>query len=199
MVRFKFLSGDMNPEVYGGKWISNRQSNGEFDYYFVIELLNWLEAVGERDAPKDSNGKVIQYNVCLTVVSPQQAGEKKMEEAYSCCGIDDDMLANAKKNGCLAEAQVEALHGYAGGVPIWQSDGQNWRALMKEARKQAQVVPTLFGFYMDRPVNRMGENGWEALKLTDPNTVLERVCAEREGPATPEQRILGKMMGVQVE
>ena len=38
-MRFSFLSGDMNFTRYGGKWISTRRNNGEFDYYFVIELL----------------------------------------------------------------------------------------------------------------------------------------------------------------
>ena len=51
-MRFSFLTGDMNYTTYGGKWISTRQNNGEFDYYFVIELLNWPETVGQREAPR---------------------------------------------------------------------------------------------------------------------------------------------------
>ena len=52
MIKFRWLTGDMDFLTYGGKWISTRQSNGEFDYYFVIELLNWRETVGEREAPR---------------------------------------------------------------------------------------------------------------------------------------------------
>ena len=193
MVRFKFLTGDASPEIYGAKYVSNPQSNGEFTYYFVIELMNWIESVGERDAPPE------KYNVSLTAVSPEQAGEKHLEEAYSCCGVTDDILDNVKKNGCLADLQVESLHAYAGGCPVWSKDGNNWRALLKEAREQAQVSAVMIGFIFDKPVNRMGETGWECLKLTDPSTVLQRVVAEREGEATTEQRIMGKMMGVAVE
>ena len=47
-MRFSFLTGDMNFTRYGGKWISTRRNNGEFDYFFVVELLNWRETVGER-------------------------------------------------------------------------------------------------------------------------------------------------------
>ena len=65
-MRFYFLTGDVNYTTYGGKWISTRQSNGDFDYYFVIELLNWREAVGDREAPPET------YNVSLSVVSPQE-------------------------------------------------------------------------------------------------------------------------------
>ena len=32
MVKFKFLTGDCNVSQYGGKFISNKQNNGEFDY-----------------------------------------------------------------------------------------------------------------------------------------------------------------------
>ena len=197
MIRFQFLTGDVNFTTYGGKWVSNRQHHGDIVFFYVIELINWLEAVGDRDCPKDNNGKFIKYNVGLTIVSPQQVGEKKMQEAYSCCGIEDEMLENAKANGSLDSVQVEALHGYAGGVPVWDSNGNNWRALMTRARQEAHDAD--FEYFMDRTVNRMGETGRELLHLTDPTTVLQRVVAEREGPSTIEQRILGKIMGVQVE
>ena len=165
MVRFKFLTGDVNYTTYGGKWISNPQHNGDFTYYFVIELMNWAEMVGERDAPEDT------YNVCLSVVSPEQAGEENMQAAYSCMGIEDMPVS--------PEMQVEALHGYTGGVTVWQENGDNWKSLMKQAKKQAQINEMLFGFAMDKPVNRMGETGWERLKLTDPRVVLDRVIAEQ--------------------
>ena len=186
MIRFKFLTGDVDYTTYGGKWISNPQSNGEFTYFFVIELINWAEAIGDRDA----EGKPT-YNLTLSVVSPEQAGEKNLESAYSCCGIDEEMLERCKTQGNLAEVQVEALHAYAGGVHVWSEDGNNWRKLFKEARKQAMLGGMMFGFVMDRPVNRIGETGWEALKLTDPREVLDRVLAERE--PTAELALMDKL------
>ena len=196
MIRFHFLTGDVNYLDYGGKWISNVQNNGSkedggFDYYFVIELINWVNSVGEREAA-EIKGKP-KYNVCLSVVSPHEAGEENIQAAYSCCGIEEEMLESIKKQGkrALAEAQVEVLHSYSGGVSVWQSNGSNWKALMREARQQAQVNGLMFGFAMDRPVNRIGETGWEALKLTDPRTVLDRVIAEHE--AATEVALMDKL------
>ena len=91
-MRFSFLTGDVNFTTYGGKWISTRQSNGEFDYYFVIELLNWRETVGRREAPPET------YNVALSVVSPQEA-QDKIGAALDCCGITEAMLQSATGNG----------------------------------------------------------------------------------------------------
>lgn len=188
MIRFKFLTGDVNYLTYGGKWISNVQKRGDVEFFFVIEVMNWIEAVGERDA----EGKPT-YNMSLTIVSPQQAGEKKMEEAYSCCGVDDEIIENATKNGALAELQVESLHSYAGGVPVWSEDGNNFHKLFAQARQEAGKAD--FDCVMEAPVNRLGETGREALKLTDPREVLDRILAQSEEP-TPEQRIVAKMYGM---
>ena len=115
--------------LFYGKWISNRQTNGEFDYYFVIELLNWQEAVG-NDAPPET------YNVSLAVVSPQEAGKENCRRATDCCGMGD---------GQCEEVLVEALHGYGLSVPVWSKDGNNYKQLMCEARREAQIAASLFG------------------------------------------------------
>jgi len=163
-MRFFFLTGDTNFTTYGGKWISNKQSNGEFDYYFVIELLNWEETVG-NEAPKET------YNVTLSVVSPQEA-EEHIARAMDCCGITEEMLGAA--NGYRDHALVEALHSYGVHVPVWSKDGNNWRKLIGEARQEAMGCECMFGFYMDRPVNRIGTTGWEFLR-GDLNSALNRV------------------------
>lgn len=190
MIKFHFMSGDVNYTTYGGKWISNRQNNGEFDYWFVIELINWQEAVGDRDAPDAT------YNVSLSVVSPSQAGEQNLKAAYECCGITQDILDTAKANGYLEEAQVEFLHSYGVHTPVWDQDGNNYRALLQQARAEAREVGTLFGFYMDRPVNKIGETGWESLKGTDPREVLERVLQENP---SPETKLVAKISGLKVD
>ena len=42
-VRFTFLSGDCNWSDYGGKWISQKFNNGDFDYWLVRELIPMSE------------------------------------------------------------------------------------------------------------------------------------------------------------
>ena len=155
---FSLVDGRRDYLTYGGKWISTRQSNGEFDYYFVIEILNWKEAVGEREAPPET------YNVSLSVVSPQEAGQENCRKATDCCGIEEDMLARAIDHGQCEEILVEALHGYGLSVPVWSKDGNNHKELMRQARGEAQIAAGLFGFVMDRPVNRIGVTGWEHLR-----------------------------------
>jgi len=39
-MRFKFLTGDVNWETYGGKWVSPKLNNGDFDYWLVLEFVN---------------------------------------------------------------------------------------------------------------------------------------------------------------
>ena len=168
MIRFKFLTGDINPIIYGAKWMSNPQSNGEFTYYFVIELMNWVEAVGERDAPEE------KYNVSLSIVSPEQAGEENMLRAFEGYGDDDDDVVKTPA------MQVEALHQYAGGVNVWNQNGNNWQSLMRKAKKQAKQTEFLFGFVMDKPVNRLGETGWEQLKLTPISKLGTMIALEAE-------------------
>jgi hypothetical protein len=168
-MRFSFLTGDVDYTTYGGKWISTRQSNGEFDYYFVIELLNWRETVGEREAPPET------YNVSVSVVSPQEA-QDKIGAALDCCGITEAMLRTATENGYRDSVLVEALYNYGTHTPVWSGNGNNWRALMREARQEARQCEFLFGFYLDRPVNRIGTTGWEALR-GDLTSALDRVCS----------------------
>jgi len=63
MIRFTWLTGDMNWADYGGKWISQKLNNGDFDYFLVLEVWNWFESVGAKEA---------KYNVSLSIVSPSQ-------------------------------------------------------------------------------------------------------------------------------
>ena len=179
MVRFKFLIGDVNYTQYGGKFISNVQNNGEFDYYFVIELINWEEAVGEREAPS-------KYHVSLAAISPEQVGKDKLTSAFADYGLDDEMMSKP-------EIQVEVLHGAGYGVvPVWGENGNNWRKLMRDAHKQAQIASMLCGFVFDRVLNGIGETGWERLKHTDVSDVLKRVM---EKNPTPEQQLMAKLEG----
>lgn len=150
-MRFKFLTGDVNWQDYGGKFISRKLNNGDFDYWIVMEVLNWYDAVGEREA-KEGGSK---YNVSLSAVSPQEAGKDQLEQAFN--SYDSEVL-----NDPLA--QVEALGSYGIKAPLWNMNGNNLGKLMREARKQADLASGLFGFYMDAPKNAIGSTGWDCIK-----------------------------------
>ena len=175
MARFTFLIGDVDWQTYGGKWISEKLNNGEFDYWLVMELINWHEAVGEDEAPA-------MYHVALSVISPQEA-EPELQRAAESWGIAVEELDTDEK-------KIECLHSYGVYVPIWQQDGNNYRKLMTACRKFArQEASILFGFIMDRPVNQIGTTGWEALR-GDLLAGLNRV------PENPETELMQKISGI---
>ncbi len=155
-MQFKFLTGDINWQDYGGKFVSRKLSNGEFDYWLVLEVINWIEAVGEREA-KDTDSK---YHVSLSAVSPSEAKDK-LENAFKCCGLDGDKNVELRKNIMV---QVECLSDYGVSAPLWRQDGNNLKKLLREAHKQAICANGLFGFYMDSPKNRIGSTGWDFIK-----------------------------------
>lgn len=166
MIRFTKLNDTM--------YISNRQNNGEFDYWLVLTLVVWAEAVGDREAEEIG----ATYNLTLCVVSPQQAGEDNVEQAMD--GWDQETPTEEQKAAALAEYGVYAQ--------VWNKNGNNLRALLQEGHKEAGLVQMLFGFYMDRRVNQIGTTGWEALK-GDYDSAIKRA------PGI-EGRIMRKISGV---
>lgn len=146
MIKFKFLTGDVCWQEYGGKFISKKFNNGEFDYYYVMEVINWYEF---------ESSPAFTYHVQLSVIAPSEFDE--IESAINSCGWDgmdlnDDLML------------VELISSYAGGALIWQESGNNIRSLMKAARKEAALCNMLFGFYLDRNQNAIGSTGWDLLQ-----------------------------------
>jgi hypothetical protein len=148
--RFKFLTGDINWQQYGGTWLSQKLNNGEFDYWLAIRVINWEDSTGEKP---DGN----TYNVELLSVSPSEAGPENLKRAFECIGqenSDESILDNPV-------CQCDALLSYGVYAHLWSADGKNINKLMREVRKQALVATSLYGFYMDRAQNRIGDNGWD--------------------------------------
>ena len=179
-MRFKFLSGDVNPAKYGAKWISNKLNNGDFDYWLVMELINMDEACG-----RDNEGKS-RYIVELSAVSPSQCPEVERKRAMESCGYGTPPGASISD-----EAWVEMIHSYGVKAVLWSKSGNNYGLLLGGARREALVSSSLFGFYMDRPQNRIGTTGWEMIR-GDITAGLHRTIAS--GSTTG--RILAKMHGI---
>lgn len=149
MVRFKFLSGDVNWRKYGGKFVSQRLNNGEFDYWLVINVINWLDY--ERH-PENT------YSVELQAVSPDSVSQADKDRAISSsCGWD-----SLDESNPLDMVQVLSEHGIF--AQLWDASGNNIAKLMQAARHEAQLIEMLFGFYMDRPENRLGQDGWGLIR-----------------------------------
>ncbi len=153
MIKFKFLTGDVNYLDYGGKWISTRHNNGEFDYWFVLELLNVEDCVGEKEAKEVG----FKYWVSLYVVAPEEFVEK--ESAMESCGNE------LKWENLADEQKVELIQEYSGGARIFHAAGNNYMKLVKEAKKEADITASFtFGFKMDSAQNAIGSTGWDFLR-----------------------------------
>ncbi len=150
--RLRFLSGDVNYLAYGGKWISKKHNNGDFDYWYVVELINMHEATGEEDQPK--------YSLSISVVAPSEAPENERISAHQSCGSDH----YGGLNEYPIELQVDTLHSYGISASIWVKAGNSFKELWKEGHDELGRISMLFGYYMDRPVNMLGATGWDILK-----------------------------------
>lgn len=177
-VRFSFLTGDVNWLEYGAKWISQELDSGEFAYWLVMELTNMDEACG-----RDNKGQP-KYYVCVSAVSPQEAGEEGRAKALDSFGAEEDEVCQ--------EMLVEALHSYGISSPVWQGNGNNSKLLMREAKRQAQQCGVeRFAESMGKTVNLIGSTGMEFLR-GDITGGLARTIAS----GTPERALLGKLYGV---
>ena len=148
-MEFEFLIGDVDWKEYGGKWISPMLNNGDFDYWLVIEFINWLDATG--DLIEDN-----EFLVSIEAVAPSRVSKDDMDSAISCCGYEDMDLDND-------HVKVELLSSYGVEAHLWSESGNDAEDLLKRAKQASFVVSGLFGFFMDSPQNAIGSTGWDLI------------------------------------
>lgn len=125
-------------------YIGRKDNNGEFDWYPVIRLQEKTE--GQPG-----------YWIDLLVVSPDETPDEEKRRAFECCSLEH-------KAEHSEDETLYALITYGIYARVWGSEGTNKQQLMKEARRELSLLRMLFGFYMDRPVNRIGASGWDAIR-----------------------------------
>jgi hypothetical protein len=80
-MRYKFLTGNVNWQEYGGKFISPKQNNGDWNYWLVMEVINWHDATGDETKPK--------YYVTVSAVAPDAVSEDEKNRALQSCDMED--------------------------------------------------------------------------------------------------------------
>jgi hypothetical protein len=144
-----------------GTLISKRQNNGDWDYWWVIESIDWPSATGDNDAT---------WCVSLSVVAPDAVPDKEKQNAIQSCGWDgfEDLEGEQREL-----AMVEILHSYGIKACLWERLGGNpenededetevLEALILCARQVATIGSNIaFGFWMDQPLNAIGSTGWD--------------------------------------
>ena len=147
MIKTKFLTGDVNWKEYGGKFVTKKFNNGEFDYYLVIDFINMHDATGDTEQDK--------YQIIIGAVKPKHSKEK-MKDVLSAFGLEDENPDD------LTELQkVMYVYEYGLSASLYNISGNNAEKLLKEARKELQNIPSFFGFYMDKQMNAIGNTGWD--------------------------------------
>lgn len=150
-MKTRWLTGDVNWRQYGGRWVTKKLSNGEFDYWLVIDFINYEDATGEK-------ARAGKYIIEVRAVSITEAGIDNLAQALQCCGFALEDVKDSEI--CM----VEALDSYGVHALMQTFQGNNAYKLLKEARKQLDMMNGLFGFYMDPAKNRLGHTGWDCIK-----------------------------------
>lgn len=102
--------------------------------------------------------KAGRYSVEIHAVSPE-AAEKEIDNA-----IRSVSLAREEFQALPRFAQCEILLDYGVSACLWSKTGNNRAQLEREARKELKMICFLFGFYMDRPLNAIGNTGWDWIR-----------------------------------
>lgn len=144
--------GDVSFLDYGGKWIKRIDDSR----YHVIELINWEEAVGEREAAEIGS----RYNVSLSVVDLTVAN---LDSALRYYGMEDGYWESIDPS-MLGYCLTECAHSYGNLAPISDNNGNNAHKLIREAKAESKRLiddPDFYDSMMDRPVNRLGSTARE--------------------------------------
>jgi len=148
-MQLKFLTGDVNYKDYGGKWISKKMNNGDFDFWYLVELINMHDATGDEDQP--------MYYLSLSVVAPSEVPKTEIDKALECYGIPEIDVTNPVM-------LCEVLHGYGISAELWNGSGNNFKKLWVQVHQELKALGFMFGFAMDRYQNRIGSTGWDFIR-----------------------------------
>ncbi len=143
------VGGDVNYLNFGGTFATKKLNNGDFDYWLFVELVNMAEATGETDGDT--------YMISIRAVAPSEVPEKRIEEAL--LGLDQFYQDKISKKDI-----AKILNEVGIGANLFSKQGNNAKELFQIARKECEKINMLFGFYMDRNQNMLGNSGWDFIK-----------------------------------
>jgi hypothetical protein len=125
------------------------------DSNWPVYLFVKLEYTEQYDREWAEHGK---YHVSVEAAAPQAPDAETVGHAHAGWLSDDEYkaLPDQEKARVLAEYGVKAV--------LWQKQGSNLRKLLKEARHEVGLINMLFGFYMDKQMNAIGNDGWDFIR-----------------------------------
>ena len=133
--------------------VSKIWNNGDWPLRLVMKTTYLEEYLSEEDLKE--TGK---YEVSILAVSPRAAGRVNVKKAIDSMGLDDEDIKR------IPMVQYEALLDYGVFATLWHNNGDNQEELENEAKEQLKIISIMFGFYMDRPENMIGNDGWDFIR-----------------------------------
>lgn len=177
MRRWQFLTGDVSFQEYGGSWFREIAPR----VYHVIELVNMVDAIGERDCERDN---VDTYIVELKEID---LDEIDIEPALQCCGWENE------PEPCI-KMQIDACNLYGSFAPMGSASGNNYRLLLSEMKRQSRSIETDARHreaLLERPVNKLGSTAREMARGDFKPAMIRGIVA-----GDMRARIIGKMHGL---
>lgn len=134
------------------RWDAGVITDSDWPVQFLVTMLY----TDEYDSEWAKQGK---YHISIDAVAPDAVSTEDITRACDSMGQTQDefdALIMVWKSVMLAEYGVKAT--------LWQQQGNNQTALLKTAREELTAIRMLFGFYMDRQQNMIGNTGWDFIK-----------------------------------
>lgn len=124
-------------------------------FYFVVRMNNVARLEGFEH----------QFVATLHMVSPRSVPLKRRERIAE----EEDWPRGRFQDQSI----LLVSEGYS--VGIKSEEGNDPEQLLANLTKEAEIAGIMPGFYLDRPVNRLGLTGWQAITgfTSEPGTFLE--------------------------
>lgn len=115
-------------------------NNGNFDYRLIYEIINYEPACGEKG-----------FNVAVYAVKTTKYTSKELlQKVRDCSGVDKVTIEDIFDYGLCARLDDMAA-----------TSIEDAREKLNLLMSQEWGYTSLFGFYMDKPQNMVGNNGWD--------------------------------------
>ena len=181
--RFKVWHGDVNYLDYGGTWIWVVQIG---EYHF-IRLMNWEDAVGEREAAEVG----FKYNMELSVVlTPDIPGSTKVD-ALKSCGMTEAVWDLVTLNKDYFEADkltAGACFEHGAKARIEDVDTNNFHKTFRELAERSREIAGDDSALHETVANRIGQTAFEYMTGS-----MGPALARGLEAGSQEARILAKM------
>jgi hypothetical protein len=128
--------------------ISKPLNNTEFDYYLILEIIDWKIYNDSQFAPLN------RYHYSISAVSFFALTQEKKK-------CIQEQLQDLQEYSDVTKAME--TYNYGMSACLWSGEGTK-KELHAESRKQLELIPSLFGFYMDKRQNGMGATGWDTIQ-----------------------------------